>query len=218
MTRLPIGFVTVLVLAWAGAAFGQAPAAPADPTPAPTPAPAATPAATAPSPPASPMKKDPRGPFWDALNKGDAAYIARDFDAAIKAYREAIEKESQNALGHYRLGEAQLAKGDMNEAELSWQSGLRFAGKDEKLRAKLLFVLADLHERQKNYDEATARWKEYEKHAQSQPSVRTFPATAVERQKRITAWKQISTDSAAVKERIEKRLKETEESMRKSSK
>jgi tetratricopeptide (TPR) repeat protein len=215
MTRLPIGSVTALVLVWSGAALGQAPAAPA---PAPAAPPAAAPAAKAPAAPANPARKGPRGPFWDALNKGDAAYIARDFDGAIKAYREAIEKESQNALGHYRLGEAQLAKGDMNEAEQSWQSGLRFVGKDEMLRAKLLFVLADLRERQKNYDEATSRWKEYEKHAQSQPTAKAFPATATERQKRITDWKQISTDSAAVKERIEKRLKETEESMRKSSK
>ena len=216
MTRLPIAPVTVLVLSWSGAAFGQEPAAPA-------PAPAAPPAAaTAPKAPSAPAnntgKKYPRGPFGDALNKGDAAYTARDFESAIKAYREAIAKESQNPLGHYRLGEAQLAKGDLNEAELSWQAGLRFAGKDEKLRAKLLFVLADLRERQKNYDEATGRWKEYEKHAQSQPTAKAFPATATERQKRITDWKQISADSAAVKERIEKRLKETEESMRKSSK
>jgi tetratricopeptide (TPR) repeat protein len=220
MTRLPIGSVTAIVLTWSGAVFGQAPAAPA-PAPAAPPAaapPAAAPAAKAPSAPANTGMKDPRGPFWDALNRGDAAYTARDFEGAIKAYREAIEKEAQNPLGHYRLGEAQLAKGDMNEAEQSWQAGLRFAGKDEKLRAKLLFVLADLRERQKNYDEATSRWKEYEKHAKSQPTVKAFPATATERQKRITVWKQISTDSAAVKERIEKRLKETEESMRKSSK
>lgn len=219
MRRLSFGLVTVLLVSWSGTALGQAPA------PAPAPAPAAPPAAApaAKQPAASAHKKDPRGiqgvgPFWDALSKGDAAYAARDFEGAIKAYREAIEKESQNALGHYRLGEAQLAKGDMNEAELSWQAGLRFAGKDEKLRAKLLFVLADLRERQKNYDEATGRWKEYEKHAQSQPTAKAFPATATERQKRITDWKQISADSAAVKARIEKRLKETEESMRKSSK
>src|SRR5688572_20063397 len=148
MTRLTIGSVTALVLTWSLAAFGQDAAAPA---PAPAAPPAAAPATKAPATNAG--RKYPRGPFGDALNKGDAAYIARDFDGAIKAYREAIEKESQNPLGHYRLGEAQLAKGDMNEAEQSWQAGLRFAGKDEKLRAKLLFVLADLRERQKNYDE-----------------------------------------------------------------
>ena len=144
--------------------------------------------------------------------------MARDFEGAIKEYRGAIEKEPNNPMGHYRLGAAQLAKGDLAEAELSWQGGIRFAGKDPKIRAKLLFVLADLRERQRNQDEAIARWKEYAQHVQSQPEARGFPATAVEREKRNVEWKQLSADSLAVKDRIEKRLKETEESMRKSSK
>lgn len=158
------------------------------------------------------------GPFWDAIDKGDAAYAARDFDSAIKAYREAIEKDPQNPMGHYRLGETQLAKNDLVEAEQSWQAGLRFAGKDPKLRAKLLFVVADLRERQRNQDDAIARWKEYAQHVQAQPDSKGFPATAVEREKRLNEWKQLQADSLAVKERIDKRLKETEESMRKSSK
>ena len=230
MTRSRFGLAMAFVLVSSGTAFGQAPAAPPPATPAPaTPAPAASaPAAPAPAA-ATPAAKAPAvspksaarlgvGPFWDAVSKGDAAYAARDFEAAIQSYRAAIEKEPNNPMGHYRLGEAMLAKSDMNEAEQSWQTGLRFVGKDEKLRAKLLFVLSDLRERQRNYDEAVGRWKEYEKHAQSQPEARAFPATAVERQKRVAEWKQISADALAVKERIDKRLKETEESMRKSSK
>jgi len=158
------------------------------------------------------------GPFWEAIDKGDAAYAARDFEGAIAAYRAAIEKDPQNPMGHYRLGETQLAKSDLVEAEQSWQTGLRFAGKDPKIRAKLLFVLADLRERQHNQDDAIVRWKEYAQYVQTQPDAKGFPATAVEREKRATEWKQIQADSLAVKERIEKRLKETEESMRKSSK
>ena len=98
-------------------------------------------------------------------------------------------------MGHYRLGAAQLAKSDLAEAELSWQAGLRFAGKDPKIRAKLLFMLADLRERQRNQDEAIARWKEYAQHLQSQPEAKGFPATAVEREKRLTEWKQLNADS-----------------------
>ena len=159
-----------------------------------------------------------QGPFWAAIDAGDAAYAARDFDAALKDYRAAIEKEPQNPMGHYRVGSVQLAKGDLAEAEQSWQAALRFAGKDAKIRAKLLFALADLRERQRNHDDAVARWKEYAQHAQTQPDSKAFPATAVEREKRLVEWKQLQADSLVVKERIEKRLKETEESMRKSSK
>ncbi len=205
-------------LVWSGVALGQT-SAPASP-PAAAPA-AAAPAPATPAPAATGDAKKPPilgvGPFWDAISKGDAAYAARDFEGAIKAYREAIEKDSNNPMGHYRLGSAQFSKGDFNEAEQSWQAGLRFTGKDEKIRAKLLFVLAALRERQRNLDEADGRWKEYGTQAQK-PDAKAFPATATERQKRIAEWKQIEIDSKAVRERIEKRLKETEESMRKSSK
>jgi TolA-binding protein len=226
MSRLTLGLVTTLALS-ASAALAQpaAPAAPATSPAAPAPAaPAAAPVASPAAPPAPPPGPTPKkgmlgeGVFWAAIDKGDAAYAARDFDGALKDYREAIEKEPQNPMGHYRVGSVQLAKGDLAEAEQSWQAGLRFAGKDPKLRAKLLFVLADLRERQRNHDDAIARWKEYAQHVQAQPDAKGFPATAVEREKRVTEWKQLQADSLVVKERIDKRLKETEESMRKSSK
>jgi tetratricopeptide (TPR) repeat protein len=157
-------------------------------------------------------------PFWEALKKGDNAYVARDFDAAIAAYREAITKEPQNALGHYRMGEAHLAKGDMQEAEASWVAGLRFVGKNHALRAKILFVIADLRERQKNYDQATQAWADYEQFAGQQRSAKAYPATASERKKRIATWRQLVADYAAVKTRIEQRLKEAEAAARKSAK
>ncbi len=169
------------------------------------------------------VRRDPKNikgisPFWEAVNKGDKAYVARDFDGAIAGYREAITSEPQNALGHYRLGEAQLAKGNQAEAEQSWLAGLRFVGENHSLRAKLVFVLADLRERQKNLEEATGRWDEYEKFVQAQPAAKGFPQTPPERKKRISEWKQLSADSAEVKKRIEARLKEADEAAKKSAK
>src|SRR6186713_125211 len=98
MSRSPLGFVAI-ALAWPVAAFAQTPAPPA-PAPAPAAAPAATaPAAPATSTPAPAAQPGPTpkkgvlgvGPFWQAIDRGDAAYAARDFDSAVKAYREAIE-------------------------------------------------------------------------------------------------------------------------------
>lgn len=169
-------------------------------------------------------RKDPRGikgisPFTEALKKGDSALVARDFDGAIAAYREAIAKEPQNALGHYRVGEAQLAKGDLHEAEEAFQNGVRFVpGTDLALKAKLQFALADLGERQKAYDEATAKWTEFEGTATEQKEPAGFPATAVERKKVIATWKQLSADSADVKARIQKGIAAADEAVRKSSK
>ena len=78
--------------------------------------------------------------------------------------------------------------------------------------------MADLRERQKAFDEATARWEQYEKVAQQEPEAKAFPETAAERKKRIAEWKKLTEDSAAVKLRIEARLKEAEAAARKNAK
>lgn len=168
------------------------------------------------------VKRDPKGikgitPYLELIVKGDRAYVARDFDGAIAAYREAIQKEPQNALGHYRIGSAQLAKGDQKEAEAAWVAGMRFVAKDGTLKGKLIFALADLRERQKNNDEAVGRWKEYAKSSEQDKEALTYPATATERVARNEAWKKNAADSADVKVRIEKRLKEADDASRKSA-
>jgi tetratricopeptide (TPR) repeat protein len=185
--------------------------------------PVAAAAQTAPAPAAKgEVRRDPQGikgisPFWESIKKGDDLYVARDFDGAIAAYREAIAKAPQNALGHYRMGEAQRTKGDLQEAEASWVAGLRFVGNDLGLKAKLLFVLADLRERQKSYDDAKERWTAYEQFAQQNPGVKTYPASAAERKRRIDVWKKLLEDYAAVRKRIEQRLREADEKAKKSA-
>jgi tetratricopeptide (TPR) repeat protein len=174
-------------------------------------------------PAAGEVRKDPKGvtgisPFWENVKKGDDLYVARDFDGAIAAYKDAITKEAQNPLGHYRIGEAHLAKGDLKEAEEAWVSALRFVGRDNVLKAKILFVLADLRERQKSYDDATDRWNAYETFAKQNTNAKAYPATATDRKKRVTEWKSLLEQYGAVKKRIEKRLKEADEKAKKSAK
>jgi tetratricopeptide (TPR) repeat protein len=168
------------------------------------------------------VRRDPKGikgisPYLELIVKGDHAYVARDFDGAIAAYREAIKAEPEKALGHYRVGAAQLAKGDQKEAEAAFVNGLRFVAKDGTLKAKLIFALADLRERQKNNDEAIGRWKEYSKNSEDNKEAITYPASATERVARNEAWKKNVADSEEVKGRIAKRLKEADEASRKSA-
>jgi tetratricopeptide (TPR) repeat protein len=168
------------------------------------------------------VRRDPKGvkgisPYLEQIVRGDRAYVARDFDGAILNYREAIKLEPEKALGHYRVASAQLAKGDQKEAEAALVNGLRFVGKDGTLKAKLIFALADLRERQKNNDEAIGRWKEYSKNAEDEKEAITYPATATERVARNEAWKKNVTESEEVKVRIAKRLKEADEASRKSA-
>jgi tetratricopeptide (TPR) repeat protein len=168
------------------------------------------------------VRRDPEGlkgisPFWEALKKGDDLYVARDLDGAITQYKDAISKAAQNPMGHYRIGEAHLAKGDLQEAEASWVAALRYVGKDGVLKAKIMFVLADLRERQKSYDDAVERWTAYGTFATQQTSVKAYPATATERKKKVEGWKKISAESAEVKKRIEARLKEADAKAKKDA-
>jgi tetratricopeptide (TPR) repeat protein len=145
--------------------------------------------------------------FNESVEKGHKLVIARDFPGAVAAYREAIGAEAQNAYGHYYLGEAQLLKGDLAEAEASWQAALRFA-KDEELKAKLLLVAADLKERQGKLDEAKGSWTDYGKFVAEHPKSKGHPAVPGERQKVIDTHNDLAKKYGEVKARIKARLDE----------
>jgi tetratricopeptide (TPR) repeat protein len=226
MPRSPGALLLTALLALTSGATAAEPASNGAPSVA-TPAASGVPSAAAPGAKtaptvAGPVRRDAKGikgisPFFEALKKGDDALIARDFDAAVAAYREAIIKDPQNALGHYRVGEAQIAKGDVHEAEEAFVNGLRFVSpSNAALKAKLQFSLADLRERQKTYDEAIAKWTEYE--AFSTEAKVGFPTSATARKKALEIWKKMSADSIEVKARIDKGLKDADEAVRKSSK
>ncbi len=139
------------------------------PTPAPTSV--ATPKTLAGADELDRIPKDPKGikgisPFWKTVRQGDSAYLARDFGAAAALYQDAIKREPQNPLGHYRLGQAESARGQLDAAAEGYAAALRFSGSDPKLRAKALFVIADLNERRQALDSAAQGWTAYQQLAQ----------------------------------------------------
>jgi tetratricopeptide (TPR) repeat protein len=224
---------TVASLSAAALLFG-ATAALAQPAPA-APAPAKdTPKAAAPAKdagkagataPAGP-RRDPEGmrgisPYMEAIKKGEDAYVARDFQGAVAAFQEAIKIDVQKMLGYYRIGEAQLALNNIPEAEAQWQSALTKSGPDD-LKAKVLFVLADLRERQGKWQEAKEAWTAYAAFLQSNPKALGYPATTVERHKMIDRRVKDEKDYGEVRERIKRReaekIKEAEENAKKDKK
>jgi tetratricopeptide (TPR) repeat protein len=125
----------------------------------------------------------PSAEYSSKCSQGNAKYAARDFDGAIELYRKAIELSPHQALGYYLLGEAQLAAGNLGEAEASWDRAALEAGeKDPALRARILFVTADLKERQKKWEDAKTAWQTYLDWANRFPNAGAFPATALSRQ------------------------------------
>jgi len=141
--------------------------------------------------------------------KGHAAYVARDFQGAIAAYKDAIKDDAADPFAHYFLGEAQLAAGNVAEADASYAAGLRVVAAKDDIHAKLLFVIADLRERQGKWPDAKKAWEEYAQFLSSHPNAKGYAATATERNKVIDTHVDLETKYAAVKQRIEQRLKET---------
>ncbi len=148
-------------------------------------------------------KKKADAAFASACSQANAKYASRDFDAAIDLYRKATEMSPHQAMGYYLLGEAQLAAGKLDDAEASWtRAAAETDEKDPSMRARVLFVSADLKEREKKWEDAKAAWQVYLDWAQRYPNATVFPATAHSRQQAMdTMIKQDRADQI-VRERI----------------
>ena len=102
--------------------------------------------------------------FMETAVQGNVKLLSRDFPGAIELYRQAIQLQPTNPLGHYLLGEAQSASGNIPEAEASWTQADNLGDKVPEVKTRVLFCLADLKERQKKWDDAKAAWQRYQQY------------------------------------------------------
>ncbi len=129
--------------------------------------------------------------FMEVVVQGNAKFVSRDFPGAIELYRKAIQLQPTNPMGHYMLGEAQSASGNLLEAEASWTQADSAGDKNPPIKAKVLFCLADLKERQKKWDDAKTAWARYQTYVAGQTDAGGVPQTATARIEAIdTAMKQ----------------------------
>jgi tetratricopeptide (TPR) repeat protein len=147
-------------------------------------------------------------PYTEKLLKGHKLVAARDFAGAVEAYRSAVAEDDKNAQGHYFLGAAQLLKGDMTEAEASWQNAIRIAPQDTVMQSKVRFGLADLRERQRRLEDGKVAWQDYGKFIADNPKVTGYPNTPGERQKATDRWLELERKYGEVKARIAAREQE----------
>lgn len=119
--------------------------------------------------------------FMDLVVSGNSKFIARDFPAAIETYKKAIALAPTNPLGHYLLGEAEIASNNLSEAEAAFTQADNTADKFPQVKAKVLFCIADLKERQKKWDDAKAAWQKYADWSQAHGDAGAMPQTAAAR-------------------------------------
>jgi tetratricopeptide (TPR) repeat protein len=149
----------------------------------------------------------PKGPGKEYLKiceGGNAKYAGRDFAGAIDQFRKAIELSPKYPLAHYLMGEAQLASGNLTEADAAWnRASLESNEQEPALRAKILFVIADLRERQKRWDDAKAAWQVYIDWGAKYPSANVFTASAQSRLQVIDTMQKQDKAYEVVRQRIE---------------
>jgi tetratricopeptide (TPR) repeat protein len=140
--------------------------------------------------------------YIEALNKGVAKYIAKDYPGALDLFRAAIPLAPKNALGHYFIAETQIATGNLPDAEATLKQAEALTDdKNAGLRAKVLFVTADTKERLKKWDEAKAAWQAYVEYAQKHADV-AFAQSGTSRIQALDDMLKQEKAYVAVRERI----------------
>ena len=175
MKRRDLAGATILV-AFALGAYGTAMAGDK-----PAAKPAASAAPSAASPGYDPANRTHISQFMELVVSGNAKFIARDFPGAIEIYKKAIALAPTNPLGHYLLGEAEIATNNLTEAEAAFTQADNTADKTPQVKAKVLFCLADLKERQKKWDDAKVAWQKYADWANAHGDAGAIPQTAAAR-------------------------------------
>jgi tetratricopeptide (TPR) repeat protein len=149
-----------------------------------------------------PARRTGISPAWEAIRRGDTAYVAHDTDTAVREYQAAIQAQPQHAMAHYRLGCALKSKNQVKEAQESLDAAVRFAQSDAQLASKAMFVIAELKEMQHDYPAAVAAWKAYSTYVAAHPGIRSFVASSESCQKKIAEYAKLSEQSAQVHQRI----------------
>jgi tetratricopeptide (TPR) repeat protein len=169
------------------------------------------------------VRRDPKGikgvsPLVELMRRGDDAAVARDYEKAKTTYQEALTMVPKTAILYFRIGQIETMAGKLSEAETAYTDALRYADNDPTLHAQLLFVLADLKERQLQRDAALKAWQAYADFLKSEPKAKGYLATAEERQKRLLRYNELVVESKGVKDRVLLRLTEIEESTKHKAK
>jgi tetratricopeptide (TPR) repeat protein len=157
-----------------------------------------------------------------AIKSGDRHFLAKQFAEAERFYQEAVERLPDVAEAYGRLAAAQRELGKFDEAVETLGRGLQTSSTVTE-RAKLVFLQADIRERQRALPQATERWNAYlelagggertidldapeeEAPTPAVPGATVYPATAHERLKQIAAAEKRFKEYGVVKERIKKR-------------
>jgi tetratricopeptide (TPR) repeat protein len=116
--------------------------------------------------------------WMDRCVQGNAKFMAKDIPGAIDLYRQAIQLAPKRPLPRYLLGEAQMASMNFADAEGTLKEALDLSDdRDPNVRGKILFLTADVREREKKWDEAKLAWQAYAEYSSKHTDAGMTPST-----------------------------------------
>ncbi len=138
--------------------------------------------------------------YMETVAKGMSLYAVKDTTGAIDTFRKAQQLAPRNPLANLLLAEAYLSTNNYGEADASLAQALENA--DAK-HSHVLFLTADVAERQKKWEAARVAWQAYNEHAaRLGVDGGAFPQSAAERLKAIQKVIDLEKAYAGVRERI----------------
>jgi tetratricopeptide (TPR) repeat protein len=141
--------------------------------------------------------------YMETVVSGNERFAAKDHTGAIDTYKKAIQLNPRSPLAYLLLTEVYLATGNTGEAEAAIQQAYDADAKNAQLRSHVLFLRADVSERQKKWDQAKVAWQAYTEHAAKLGGdAGAFPQSGAERLKAIQKVIDMEKPYAAVRERI----------------
>jgi tetratricopeptide (TPR) repeat protein len=141
--------------------------------------------------------------YMETVAKGNERFVAKDSTAAIDSYKKAAQLNPRHPLAHLLLAEAYLANGNLAEAEAASQHAYEADAKNALLRTHVLFLRAEVYERQKKWEDAKVAWQAYmEQAAKLGPDAGGFPQSGAERLKALQKVMDLAKPYAGVRERI----------------
>jgi len=147
----------------------------------------------------------PQAPeYLKILVKGHDAYIVKDYDKALKLYKEAAEENSKSPKPHYFIGCAHRAMEKYDKAVDSFKTAFLMAGDDIWWKGLASFNIAATYELAGDLKAAKNAWEDFKRFAEEKPLLGKFVSTADSRIKAIDKYRALDEKYKAVRERIAK--------------
>lgn len=147
-------------------------------------------------------------PFELSLHRGAEAFARRDFDAAMAAFRDAVQRDPRSPVPWLRMAAVSRARNEAATALGNYREALRLAieASADADRARALIGIAELDETQGLWREAIGAWGVVAEFADAHASV-TSAAVPRSRIEAIRRRESLDRDYAPVRERIAERLR-----------